>query len=53
MSLTTSNRRPRVLIEEWLPAEELGTESRRERGASICGHMASQTRRSFTSFATR
>lgn len=28
------NRRPRVLIEEWLPIEELGIESQRERGAS-------------------
>jgi adenine-specific DNA methylase len=29
-----SGRRPRVLIEEWLPIEELGIESQRERGAS-------------------
>jgi len=29
-----SGRRPRVLIEEWLPIEELGIESRRERGVS-------------------
>ncbi|MCT2972796.1 DUF1156 domain-containing protein [Propionibacterium freudenreichii] len=30
--MTTS--RPRVLIEDWLPVEELGIESRRERGAA-------------------
>lgn len=28
------NRRPRVLIEEWLPIQELGIEAQRERGAS-------------------
>ncbi|MDI6872052.1 MAG: DUF1156 domain-containing protein [Bacillota bacterium] len=35
MSGSTSNRRPRVLIEEWLPIEELGIESRRENSTGL------------------
>ncbi|MCK6210515.1 DUF1156 domain-containing protein [Georgenia sp. EYE_87] len=30
----TENQQPRVLIEDWLPVQELGIESRRERGAA-------------------
>lgn len=30
----SANERPRVLIEDWLPIEELGIECQRERGAS-------------------
>jgi adenine-specific DNA methylase len=34
LRLRSGQARPRVLIEEWLPIEELGIESQRERGAS-------------------
>ncbi len=32
--MASVNERPRVLIEDWLPVNELGIESRRERGAA-------------------
>ena len=32
--MSSSTTRPRVLIEDWLPVEELGIESRRERAAA-------------------